>query len=257
MPLYKLLVHQIQKKRPLDRLDPDFVVSSIEHYFKTHPKEFVKLKTVNEKHLAKNAIFRQTVKEIRNELNRMYGIFWKSSASALEHHISTKERMDIYPHIYQDIFRITHIPRRILDLGSGLNPLSYPYLEQAGFCGDYIAVELTKKDCDLLRSYFLQRHLKGEVLQRDLVSMTDFPSADVTFLFKVVDLLETNTHTLAERILTSVPSLWIVVSFSTKTLRGHTMRYPSRGWIEQLCKRLHYSYQILLYENEIFYIIKK
>ena len=35
------------------------------------------------------------------------------------------------------------------------------------------------------------------------------------------------------------------------------MNHPYRGWIEQMCRRLGYFYEILEFENEIFYLIQK
>ena len=41
---------------------------------------------------------------------------------------STKERIDYYPKIYSEIFRIAGKPGIIADLGCGVNPFSFPYM---------------------------------------------------------------------------------------------------------------------------------
>ena len=43
-------------------------------------------------------------------------------------HSSTKERLRYYPRLYEQIFKITGKPQTILDLGSGINPFSFNYM---------------------------------------------------------------------------------------------------------------------------------
>jgi len=61
----------------------------------------------------------------------------------------------------------------------------------------------------------------------------------------------------AEKIIRKIPSQYLLISFSTKTLSGRPMNHPQRGWIEQLTKRLGYGFEIIKSKNEIFYLIKK
>ena len=84
------------------------------------------------------------------------------------------------------------------------------------------------------------------------------PKSGICFMFKLLDSIEMEKgHRLAEKLIKSVSCSWIAASFSTKTLSGKRMRHPYRGWIEQLCRRLGYFYEIIEFENEIFYLIRK
>ena len=248
--MYKLIINKIKEKKSLSNLDDEIVEECIKDYFKKNPK----IKVILEKHPKpeKSKKFKNIIKEIRNELNRIYGQFQLNKNLILESHKSTKERIKIYPYIYKKIFSITGVPKTILDMSSGLNPLSYKYL---GCKPYYIATELTKKDCEILRDYFKKENIKGEVLQINLLEKNKFSKADVAFLFKVLDIL--NNKKLAEDIIKSLDVKYLVVSFSLITVKGKKMNYPLQGWFQRMLKRLNLSYKIIKEDNEIFYVIKK
>jgi 16S rRNA (guanine(1405)-N(7))-methyltransferase len=179
------------------------------------------------------------------------------SDELLEIHKSTKERISIYPFIYQKIFTITGKPKSILDLGCGMNPVSYPYMK---IKAKYYASELNKKDCVFLQKYFKIMKIKGNAFALDLKKpnlLKKLKPVDVCFLFKVLDTIEKKGHKLAEEIITKVKSKWIVISFATQKLGGRPMKHAYRGWLERLLERLGYKYKIIKEKNEIFYITKK
>ncbi|MDP3026296.1 MAG: hypothetical protein Q8N63_01205, partial [Nanoarchaeota archaeon] len=190
-------------------------------------------------------------KEIRNELNKNYGIFWLNNELTLESHKSTKERLKIYEGIYKKIFSITGKPKSILDISSGLNPLSYKYMDKDT---EFIATELTKKDCEELRKYFKQNNIKGKVLQINLLEKNNFPKTDICFLFKILDLMPKKK---AEEIIKAIDSNYIIASFSLIDTHGRRMNYPLQGWFQRMLKRLNLKYELIKEENEIFYVIKK
>lgn len=248
--MYESLIKKIKEKKSLNNLDDEIIEKYVKDYFKNNTKS----KIILEKHPKpeKSAEFKKIVKEVRNELNRIYGIFQLNKDLKLESHTSTKERIKIYPHIYRKIFSITGEPKRILDISCGLNPLSYKYL---GCKPYYIATELTKNDCYLLKEYFKKEKIEGEVLQINLFKDCRFPSADVAFLFKVLGIL--NDKKLAERIIKNLEVKYIIASFSLITITGRKMNYPLQGWFQRLLKRLNLRYELIKEENEIFYVIKK
>ena len=239
-----MLIKKIKNKTPLDRLDDDFVRFYLDEFFKRNyklKKKFLenKLRKSGEKLIIKN---------VRNELNKVYGQFWLNNKLELSSHKSTKERKEIYPGLYDKIFKITGEPKRILDLGSGLNALSY----SNGIY--YIAAELTNYDCYNLRKYFNEHNIKGEVIKSNLIIDRNFPEADICFMFKILDFFD---HKTAEELVKSVKAKFIVVSFSTETVQGRKMNYPRRGWLEVMLKRLKFKFEKLEFKNEIFYIIIK
>ncbi len=254
MTIDQTLISVIKQKKPLHHLDDTFVLMYVQDYFKKNPAIKKKLEQHDPKTLTKAQHFKRIVKEIRNELNRIYGVFWTGKNLTLEQHPSTRERIAIYPELYKQLFTITGVPTSIVDPGSGLNPLSDPFMKPVH--GNYTAIELAHYDCEHLQALFKKKNLPITVKQLDI--FTDpLPKADMYSVFKLLDTIETDGHKRAEQLITKIPATHIIVSFATKTLHGKAMHHPYRGWIERMLTRLHYSYKLLEFENEIFYIIKK
>ena len=248
----KELVGDIKSKKELSGIMDDLVRDEIERYLVKNPK-------LNPDK-AKDC--KQIVKGVRSVLRKSVGVFINPKKSTplgdlLQKHESTKERLNIYPELYKRIFHITGKPKTILDIGCGLNPLSYSYL---GAKPKYYAYDVNSLAIDIVKDFFKIRKINGKAGLMNLrqKEKLELPSADICFMFKLLDSIELEKgHKLAEKLIKQVKSRWLTVSFSTRTLSGKKMNHPYRGWIEQLCKRLGYFYDILEYDNEIFYLIRK
>ncbi|MBI2151512.1 hypothetical protein HYU21_02175 [Candidatus Woesearchaeota archaeon] len=64
-------------------------------------------------------------------------------------------------------------------------------------------------------------------------------------------------HKNSELVIKSLSVKWIVVSFPTLTMSGKKMNFPRHKWIELMCQRLGYMFNLIEFENELFYVIKK
>ena len=246
----KEIIEKIKLKKPLNRLDDNFVEGFVNDFFKVNTK-------IKNKYLdngLKKKDIELIVKSVRNELNKIYGQFWVTDRLELKSHRSTSERLQFYDNIYRFIFSITGRPKRVLDLACGLNPLSYNLIGNDVY---FYVTELTDYDCGKLREYFIKNNIKGEVIKADLRTFNDFPKVDVCFMFKLLDSIESDGHRLAEHLIKSVNAKYIVVSFSTKTTKGRRMNYPQRGWFERMLNRLGLKYEIHYESNEVFYVVKK
>ena len=109
------IIKKIKSKKPLDKLDDEFVKGFINNFFKTNFK-------LNKKYLEgklKKKDLEIIIKNVRNELNKSYAQFWTGNKLDLKSHKSTKERLEIYQRVYDHIFSITGEPKIVLDLGCG------------------------------------------------------------------------------------------------------------------------------------------
>ena len=160
------------------------------------------------------------------------------------------ERSEFSKEVYEKIFSITGKPKKILDLGCGLDPLSFPYKNIY-----YLASDIDKKSLKKVRDYFRKRKIKGEVFNldiRDLVALERLKKVDLVFGFKVFDILKKDKRVVRD-IIKTINTKWFIVSFPTKTISGRRMKQPRRMWFE----RLFEIYKTLRFHNEIFYVIKK
>ena len=134
-------------------------------------------------------------------------------------------------------------------MGCGLHPITFPYTNIY-----YIAADIGQKNLRKVKKHFKKNKIKGEILNIDLNKEIPKSKADITFLFKILDQLPRKR---VKEILVSTTSKHIIASFPTRTITGKRMNKPRRIWFENILKKLRYSYEIVRYFNEIFYVIKK
>ena len=79
-----------------------------------------------------------------------------------------------------------------------------------------------------------------------------FPKADLCFMFKLLDSLETMRKNISKDLISSVDAKFIVVSFPTKTLSGKPLSTKRLGWFRKLVG-IYSEFEV---RNELFYIIK-
>lgn len=255
------LVALIKNKREFREIDGKFVEEVLD--------PFIIRKDLTQ--LGRDAV-EKIVKTVRARLREVYGAFLgrdffkrekllhmikslddiEGHKRILELHISSRERLPFYKQVYENIFRVTGRPDSILDLGCGLNPFSIPFM---GFKTGYYAGELVRADVDFLQEYFTKFGIDGKAFQVDLTKIgDDLPHADVCFMFKILDTLETLSWDITASLLEKVKARYIVASFSTKSLGGRKV-IKERGWFERLLER--YVYEKFEIPNEVFYVIKK
>lgn len=292
--VWRVLVSGVKEKKQLAATEDKIVEELLEKELQKDSKlvDFfskAKAKTVN-----RSGRYEELVKKIRSILHRSYGTFQTKGfdrrekilnelrilsgrkreiaptielhKELLRTHKSTAERLNIYQELYWKLWEIVGKPRRIIDLGAGLNPLSFPWMGL--WLVEYLAIELNQADCDFLNNYFdvvKYYGLKGLAIPMDLTKVAEkpellsgFPRFDVAFLFKLTDSLEhTQSHKISEEVMKAVPADWLIVSFSTKTLSKKPMNSTRHVWIEKTCQRLGWDFKKLTMKSESFYIIRK
>lgn len=229
------IIKTIKRKKPLHHLDDTYIKMILTKYITT------KTNTKNPK--AKT--FREAVKKTRNDLNVMYGQYWKKE------HTSTQEREICIKELYQKILPLdTH---SILDIACGLNPLTYKYISQRPF---FYCNELTEPDCNHIKEICKKEKIKGKVLKGDATRIK-LPKTEVTFLFKILEIIDRTGHRNAKILFKKIQSPTIIVSFSTRTLKNQPMKQPRRFWFETFLKEEKRMYTIHKEYNEIFYIVRE
>ena len=127
----------------------------------------------------------------------------------LETNRSTLERLEDYTEIYKKIFEITSKPGSIIDLGCGINPISFDYTE-LGKNTEYLAYDINDKDNDFLNEFFKLEGINGRASILDaskLENIKKLSNADLVLMFKFLDPVEKaygKGHKLAEEIILSL-----------------------------------------------------
>ncbi len=274
------LIDSIKDKAELRELSDDFVAKRLAEYGAAHPdvvEKYERAKDFDE--FKRSQEYEDMQKEVRSLLREVYGAFimekYDDMEEALEElredqslanhcnilsmHRSSKERLPFYEKIYEEIFDITGGPNSILDLACGLNPFSYPFL---GYEPDYYASDISPWMCGYIQDYFEMRQIEGESFVLDLLEVpeTGFPSdieADVCFLFKTLDSLESLEWDVSEKILKKIPAEWLVVSFARQSLGGQKIDDDRRSWFEDIVEEEGWSFEKFEVPNESFYVVHK
>ena len=231
------LINKVKNKKELRDLDEDFVRNVVVE-------------------LSKKYKDKDLFKEARRILRLAYGMY-KVKENSLEKHPSTRERFAYYKEIYNKIFEITGKPSIILDLGCGINPLSYYYL---GCKPEYYACDIGQDYVNIVNEFFSKNKITGRAFLFDLAygDYSKLPKADVCLLFKVLEALELIKRNISREIVKKLSCKYIVASFAKKALGGKiTIRKKGRIWFKRILNELGYKYDILDIGDEIFYVISK
>jgi hypothetical protein len=265
------ILKQVKENKKYKTISDSVVKKEIQDYLKSNKIE---------------KITKQDIKNIRSKLHKIYSSFQTKKKNKRNQYlsqlknnpndneinnkllsitISTKERIKDYKEIYKQIFKITGSPQTIVDLGSGLNPLSYPYMNLKKL--NYYSYDIDEEDIKFLNKYFQIMKIQGLngkariINLKDLKKISKLPFSDVIFLFKVIDIINQSEkdYKLSEKLIKILvtKSKYIVASFATKTITRKKMNYPNRKWFELMLKRNKLNFNIINTENEIFYIIWK
>jgi 16S rRNA (guanine(1405)-N(7))-methyltransferase len=271
MPTREDIIHGILAKKELGGIEHAFVGAVLDKELRKNPKIAKALDTLS----ARSAAYRNLIKAVRAVLRRNVGLFEGNpkhreallaelraartqerreeiTAHILSTHRSTRERLQFYDKVYGEIFARAGTPAVVLDIGCGINPVSYPDPNST-----IMGVDVDRAACDFVNSYFSLAGIEGEckvVDVKGIEQIKKLPKADVALVFKLLDLVD---HAVSEKLLEALPAKWIVVSFSTEKVSGKPMNVPRRMWFEQLLRRLGWKHEIFMIPNEIFYVLRK
>ena len=175
--LTKIILEDIKKKRELATIEDKFVIEKIINHLNSNTKLKRFLMNHEPKNVRRSSKYKTLVKKIRAELRKVYGVYAtketkirkeclknKDYDTILKSHLSTKERLKIYPILYRKIWEITGKPKSILDLACGMNPFSFKYMRLKN--AKYLAIELSKEDCGFINKFFKQENINGVPFSR-------------------------------------------------------------------------------------------
>ena len=158
----------------------------------------------------------------------------------LNKHLSTRERIPMYKEIYKRILKNTPKNISVIDLGAGINGLSYSYFIKAGKKVRYSGVEAVGQIVDLTNNYFKKQKINAKLVHGSLFDLDTvktmikkMPNPKVIFLFKTIDSLEMMQKDYSKKLLLELAPLSekIVVSFATESFNKRTRFKVKRYWI--------------------------
>ena len=176
------------------------------------------------------------IKSIKNKLHIIYGAFQsgethKKAAAIIDHgcdtlssieimrlHTSSNERMDSLDKFYGFIFDTIGQVETVLDIGCGFNPFALDWMPKT--IKKYYAYDIDYRTIELLNRYFESRTLPSLASGADIISETPQDIADVSFMFKLMPVIEIQSSGRAFELLRELNTKYIVVTYPIKSLCG-------------------------------------
>ena len=221
----------------------------------------------------------EKIRLTRELLHKVFGVFSsekllnkkildkKSVEEILKKHISTKERFDFYPELYNRILKdYKNKELSIIDLGAGINGLSYKFFSKGI---NYTGIESVGQLVGLTNYFFSKRNIKNAKtihlslfdLEKVREVIKGVKERKIIFLFKVVDSLEMLEKDYSKRLLKEIMNLQgiekIVVSFATRSLVSGKNFKAKRYWFENFVKEEFNMLDVFVSGDEKYFVFKK
>ena len=274
------IIDSVRNKKDLVNLDTGFILEHLQKFLEQNTSVLDYIVDTPLKDIPKSGKFKKLIKHIRGKARKVYGVFQTTAIAKrtalleqylktskkkdltvlLKTHRSTRERMGYHKKLYKKIFSITGKPDSLLDIGCGINPLTFSFM---GLGKDitYIAAEFSQKDIDFLNIFFRKNKMKESKavkidLLKDYAKLKKY-TADVCFVFKVLDSLEVVKKNISYKILDAITSDFIIVSFPLKSIARKEMRLQRRNWLEKAASRLGFTIDYFSVGQELFYVLER
>ncbi len=276
--LIEELIQKIKEKKELSSLDNNTIEELLSKELQNTKINLEKYSSFNQ--FYRSSICKKIISNVRSKLREIYGVFIKEGMELsqlknitsyddkiinkiLSQHQSSNERLHIYSSIYKKIFEIIKLPKKykLLDLACGYNPLSYKYLPTKPEY--YLASDLSSKDMNIIKEFFIKTKIKGDTIALDLTKKSSIlklneQNFDVCFLFKALDSLESISRHSSKKLIAELNCKHFVVSFPSKTIGGKKqISKDKRSWFENFCHKNNFEFKFFEFDNEIFYIFDK
>ncbi len=238
----KELIDKIMDKKEFRGLPRKDVELVYEKFNKPRNKDYQKLK-----------LTRQFLRKIYSGFSsrKILGEKERDVEWYLMKHKSTKERYEFYEEVYERSFNGLGKSISVIDLGAGINGLSYSFFGKLKKDISYVGVEAVGQFVEVMNNFFGKNKIKGKAYHlslfdkdkiKDLIKNQKSPR--VVFLFKVIDSLEFVKRNYSKEILSEIVPLCerVVVSFATRSLGSRKKFGAQRSW---LLKFLEENFKII------------
>ncbi|MEP7082362.1 MAG: 16S rRNA methyltransferase [Chloroflexota bacterium] len=139
---------------------------------------------------------------------------------ALERHASTRERIAELDRFYPEVWEaVGSAPGSVLDLACGLNPLALPFMGLPA-SAEYLACDADRGVLQEVEAFLELVGQPHRTWPCDLVTGAPQASADVALLLKTVPLLDRQDRAAALRLVASLRTRHVVISFPARSLGG-------------------------------------
>lgn len=173
-------------------------------------------------------------------------------------HASTAERLPILEHFFHTCLAPVAPVTSVIDLACGLNPLAIPWMPLADDA-HYQACDIYTDMLGLINAFFSHINLHAEAKPCDLVSAIPTEKAQVAFLLKSIPCLEQMDKSVALRLLESLQTEHILVSFPIHSLGGKQKGMDSfyQRHFNDLLSGRNWQVREFRFQTELAFLVSK
>lgn len=177
--------------------------------------------------------------------------------AALGSHLSTRERLPIMTDFYRQVFAVTGVPQRLLDIACGLNPLAFPWMGLPATV-QYLAYDIHEPRIAFLNHYFRLQGLAPLARVQDIAISPPQETGDVALFLKEMPRFERNYPGSGHDLLQNLSVRYLVVSFPTvSTHGGRSLVQRYREFFHELVAGQNWPVEELMFEGEMVFIAEK
>jgi len=230
------IISEIKNKKELRNISDKVVENILKRELRKRQYLYKRLSLIkNIKQLKNDEEFYLLFKEVRRILHELYGLYTPkedkeidkilfNNEMTLEQKIiellmltrSTAERINFYKEIYKNIF--IEKPLEILDLASGLNPISIYFSDQKP--KKYYYVDISEKILDINYKILKELNIENEGWLIDLLDPYDriFRHYQYIFFWKIFPILEKYDFYAPRNLLSKLDFDYLIISFPQKSI---------------------------------------
>ncbi|MDH5482120.1 MAG: hypothetical protein OEY22_04475 [Candidatus Bathyarchaeota archaeon] len=190
--------------------------------------------------------------------SRSEELFRKVCADIMLYHYSTRERLNILDEFYARIFSLLPAINSIVDVACGFHPLSIPWMHLPQRVR-YYAYDVYKDMIRFLNEFMALNEVQGCAEVMDVVQKTPEISTELAFVLNTIPCFEQIEKSAGLKVLESINSNFLVVSFPAHTLGGREkdMRRHYEARFGELTEKKNWIIQRLEFKTELVFLITK
>ncbi len=184
--------------------------------------------------------------------------FQKFCREAMQTHASTAERIPILESFYKTCLAPIAPVSSVLDLACGLNPLAIPWMPLSDHCS-YLACDIYLDMLSFVKGFLEHINLPGWAEPCDLTTRVPDQKTQVAFLLKSIPCLEQVDKQIAGRLLKSLQTDHILVSFPVRSLGGRKKGMPDfyRKHFYEILPENNWQVQEFHFKTELAFLVSK
>ena len=178
-------------------------------------------------------------------------------STILRTHFSTRERLEIIPDFYRQIFAVTGEPRVLLDVACAINPLTFPWMGLPPTLA-YHAYDIHAERIDFLNDYFRLQGMPPLAHMQDIALQFPEEEGDVALFLKELPRFEDNYDRRGLALLDALRVRFLVVSYPTISLHGgRSIAAAGRRHWSSLTAGRSWTVTEMEFKNELVFVADK